>query len=193
MNRDLYRIVSWQSLQVCLVMGDTFAIIFQFRSAFEMQILSSGKKLFQQHKQQQQSQTNVLTKSQNISQFVYKSCKHIAYICLYVCVCVYIDIYLLTFIIKQGSFPAVVSDQFSSFVSTAAPTPCRSLSLSSPSPSLSLSLSLGGLKGNVNMQLTFLCDAQTKNEILADRRRSHTLTVHSQSTKISDRLSGQTY
>lgn len=76
-----------------LVMGDTFAIIFQFRSAFEMQILSSGKKLFQQQ--------NVLTKSDKI--FHNLSTNHICCIysiCVCVQMCVYIDIYLLTFIIK---------------------------------------------------------------------------------------------
>lgn len=69
---------AWKSR---LVMGDTFAIIFQFRSAFEMQILSSGKKLFQQQ--------NVLTKSDKI--FHNLSTNHICciYICVYRYVCVY--------------------------------------------------------------------------------------------------------
>lgn len=69
-------------------MGDTFAIIFQFRSAFEMQILSSGKKLFEQQ--------NVLTKSDKI--FHNLSTNHICCIysicvCVQMCVCVCVCVY----------------------------------------------------------------------------------------------------
>lgn len=77
MNRDLYRIVSWQKLrQSRLVMGDTFAIIFQFRSAFEMQILSSGKKLFQMRSQNHKKMFHNL------------STNHVCTCSIHVCICV---------------------------------------------------------------------------------------------------------